>query len=328
MPNTVPQQENMLSFIVRRILQSFIVLIIVTLCIFFAMRLLPGDPILMLITTESSQKITAEEVDLLRDKYGLNDPIIVQYGRWVGDMVHGDFGTSILTRAPVAWELKRRIPVTLYIGLLSFILGSVIGIPLGVISAVRRGTFIDTVVTVLANIGITIPVFWLGYVMMLIFGLHLGWLPLSGFTSPFENFSKSLQQIIMPVICMAIFPIASTARQTRSSMLEVMHEDYIRTAWSKGLQERVVIFRHALKNTLIIIVTLLGLGFSQILGGSVLVETVFVIPGMGSLLVNSIMSQDYPYVQGIVFVIAIAVLLVNLLVDISYSWLDPRIRFN
>jgi peptide/nickel transport system permease protein len=183
------------------------------------------------------------------------------------------------------------------------------------------------VVTFLANIGITMPVFWLGMLLIYVFALKLGWLPVFGFTSPFTDFAKSTRQLIMPVFCMAIFGIAGNARQTRSAMLEVMLQDYIRTAWAKGLQERMVITRHALKNGLIPVITLVGFGVSSILGGSVLVETVFAIPGMGRLLVTSVQNHDYPYIQAIVLLIAVAIVLANLIVDLSYIWVDPRVHY-
>ncbi len=317
----------MLTYVVQRLIQAFIVLILVTVIVFFTMRLLPGDPILMLVTRNMQQEYTEDQIMALKHEAGLDKPLIVQYGNWVAGITHGDFGRSILNKAPVIWQIKQCVPKTLYLGLLAFIIGIIIGIPAGVISAIRRGSWLDTVVTVLANIGITVPIFWLGYMLMYTFGLYLKWLPLLGFTSPFEDFWMSTKQIIMPVICLAIFPIASTARQTRSSMLEVMGQDYIRTAWAKGLKERLVIGKHALKNALIPITTLSGMGLSQIIGGSVLIETVFVIPGMGLLSVSSVLNQDYPYVQAVILIVAMVVLLINFLVDISYGWLDPKIRF-
>jgi peptide/nickel transport system permease protein len=215
----------------------------------------------------------------------------------------------------------------MHLGLLAFILSIIIGIPIGVISAVRRGRWVDTVLTVLANIGITVPIFWLGILMIYAFGLSLGVLPIFGYTSPFEDFWMSTKQVIMPVICMSLGAMAGNARLTRSTVLEVMQQDYIRTAWSKGLVERVVIMRHAMKNALIPIVTMVGVILPTIIGGSVLVETVFNIPGMGRLAVDGVNSYDYPIVQGITLIIAVVITLANLVVDISYGWLDPRIRY-
>lgn len=293
-----------------------------------AMRLLPGDPIRMLVTQSEQQEFTEEQIAKLRHEFGLDRPLMVQYISWLGGIFRGDLGTSILHRAPVAGEILRRLPITLHIGLTAYIIGVIIGVPFGILCAIRRGRFLDTLVTALANIGITMPAFWLGVMLIYLFGLELRWLPVQGYTSPFDDFWLSSKQLVMPVICMILFPIASNTRQTRSSMLEVMRQDYIRTAWSKGLRERIIIIRHALKNGLIPVITLSGMGFSMIIGGSVIIETVFNIPGMGRLAVTSILNQDYPYVQGIILIVAAFVSIVNLLVDLTYGWLDPRIRYS
>jgi peptide/nickel transport system permease protein len=319
----------MISFIVQRLVQSVIVLMLVSILVFVAMRLLPGDPIRMLLSQNQQSQITQEEIDFMRHQFGLDKPMIVQYFDWLGGIVlHGDMGRSILNHVPVGNEILRRLPITLNLGIPAFILGIILGIPAGILCAVRRGRFLDTLITTLSNIGITIPVFWLGFLLIYIFGLQLKWLPVQGYTSPFTDLWLNIKQVILPIICLAVFPIASTSRQTRSSMLDVMKQDYIRTAWSKGLHERIVIIRHAMKNSLIPVVTLSGMGLSMIIGGSVIDETVFNIPGMGRLAVTSVFSQDYPYVQGIVLFVAIVVLLANLLTDISYSYLDPRIRYS
>ena len=318
----------MVNFLIRRIIQSLVVLLLVTILVFFAMRLLPGDPIRMYLTATARQQYSEQEIAYMRHQVGLDKPVIVQYGDWLWGVLHGNLGESILQHQPVADEIMRRIPITLNIGGIAFILGILIGIPLGVVTAVRRGKWIDTVVTLFAYVGITIPIFWLGLLLMYFFGLYLKWLPVMGYTSPFDNLGMNLRQLVMPVMCLALFPIASTARQTRSSMLEVMRQDYIRTAWSKGLRERGVILQHALKNGLIPIITLIGMGVPMIIGGAVLEETVFNIPGMGVLAVNSVFNQDYPYVQGIVLIVSVTVLVTNLLVELAYGWLDPRIRFD
>lgn len=318
----------MTTYIIRRLIMAIIVLLLVTTIVFFAMRLLPGDPIRMLVAQSQEVNFTEEQVELLRHQHGLDRSLIIQYFDWLGDILHGDLGRSVFTNAPVVEQITQRLPVTFHLGILAFIISIIIGVPAGIISAVRRATWTDTSVTTLANLGITVPQFWLGVIMMLVFGLWLGWLPIFGYTSPFEDFWMSTRQLIMPVICLAIFPIAGNARQARSSMLEVMHQDYIRTAWSKGLRERSVIIKHAMKNGLIPVVTLLGAGISQILGGSVFVETVFAVPGMGRLIVTSVTSQDYPYVQAIILILATVTLLSNLAVDLLYGWLDPRIRYD
>jgi peptide/nickel transport system permease protein len=281
----------------------------------------------MLISQNQQAQITQEEIDYMRHQYGLDKPLFIQYFNWLGGVFKGDLGRSILDHVPVAKEILRRLPITLNLGLPAFILGMILGIPAGVLCAVRRGRFIDTLVTTLSNIGITIPVFWLGFLLIYIFGLKLHWLPVQGYTSPAENILLNLKQTFLPIICLAVFPIASTSRQTRSSVLDVMKQDYIRTAWSKGLRERNIIYKHMLKNSLIPVVTLSGMGLSMIIGGSVIDETVFNIPGMGRLAVQSVFSQDYTYVQGIVLFVAAVVLLANLLTDIAYSYFDPRIRY-
>jgi len=318
----------MISYIIRRLIQAIFVLFIVSLLVFFAMRILPGDPILMYLSREQIDSLTPEQIEATRIEFGLDRPLIVQYGSWVSDIFHGNFGTSLFYRDNVGKLLAQRLPITLHLGLVSFILATIIGILAGIISALKRGTIIDTILTVVANLGITLPIFWLGILLIYAFGVKLDWLPVFGYTSPFEDFWLNTRQIIMPVICLSAFTIGALARQTRSSILEVIQQDYVRTAWSKGLPERRIVFRHVLKNGLIPIITLVGVHLSQIIGGSVLIETVFNISGMGRLAVESLFSLDYVVVQAVTLLIAIMVVTVNLLVDISYCWLDPRIRFS
>ncbi|HSW58628.1 MAG TPA: ABC transporter permease [Dehalococcoidales bacterium] len=316
------------SYIVRRIIQSIVVILIVTIMVFVGMRLLPGDPIFMLINPNQLQFMTQEELDRIRQEAGLDRPMVVQYFSWIGGVFRGDLGNSILTREPVTDALAQRIPITAYLGGLAFLIAIIIGIPAGIISAIRRGTWLDTVVTTFANLGITVPIFWAGIMLMWLFAVRLKWLPTSGFTSPFDDFWLSTQRLIMPVFCLSVFAIAGNCRQARSSMLEVLRQDYIRTAWSKGLKERAVIIRHALKNSLIPIVTLAGMGIAGIFGGSVLIEQVFNIPGMGRLAIDALFQHDYTYVQGITLVMTGIVVFSNLVIDLTYGWLDPRIRYN
>jgi peptide/nickel transport system permease protein len=318
----------MANYIIRRLVMSAIVLFLVSMLVFLAMRLLPGDPVLMYVASSSIQNVTEEQLDQIRHEFGLDKPLPQQYIDWVAGVFHGDFGKSILNKSPVMNEIVRRLPITLYIGILAFIVSTIIGIPAGVLCAVRRGSWVDSTVTTLSNIGITIPTFWLGILLIYVFALYFKWLPVMGFTSPFDDFWESTRKLIMPVFCLALGPIAGNARQARSSMLEVIHKDYIRTAWSKGLSERVIVMRHALKNGLMPVVTLSGMSVGTILGGSVLVEQVFNIPGMGRLAVTSVMNQDYPYVQAIALIMAIGIVLANLFVDISYGWLDPRVHYD
>jgi peptide/nickel transport system permease protein len=317
----------MTTYIIRRLIQSVFVLLIVTLLVFFTMNLLPGDPILIFMSSGELKNTSVQEIEVLRHEFGLDRPLLVQYFDWLGGVIYGDFGISIIQREPVMKEITRRLPITLLLSSISLVISTIVGIPAGVVCAVRRGKWIDTTVTIIANAGITIPVFWLGIMLIYLFALNLGWLPVQGYTSPLTDFVKSIRQMIMPVFCLSIFSVSSITRQTRSSMLEVMKQDYIRTAWAKGLRERLVILRHGLKNGLIPIVTLIGMSFSFIIGGSVLVENVFNIPGVGRLVVNAVFVQDYPVVQGFVLIVAVIVLLSNLIVDISYGWLDPRIRY-
>jgi peptide/nickel transport system permease protein len=319
----------MTAFIIRRLIQGVVVLFIMTLIVFFSMRLLPGDPLTIFMGQQaSSGGMSEEQLEGMRRFYGLDKPLPVQYVSWLGGIFKGNLGKSIYYRQDVGGLLRERFPITLHLGVTAWVGATIIGAFLGVLAAIRRGTWIDTVSTAIANIGITVPIFWLGILLIYFLGLKLKWLPIFGYTSPFEDFWMSTKQAIMPVFCIAIPGMAYTARQARSAMLEVIQQDYIRTAWSKGLRESTVIMRHALKNSLIPVITLMGIGLGLILGGSVLVETVFAIPGIGQLLVTSVFNQDYVVVQSSTVVIAGLIILFNLIVDISYGWLDPRIRYH
>jgi peptide/nickel transport system permease protein len=318
----------MTAYIIRRLFVAVIIIILVTIMVFSAMRLLPGDPLEIFLGQSAGLGQMSDAVkEQLRHEYGLDKPPVMQYFDWIGGVVQGDLGRSITYRDDVGTLMAERFPITLHLGLVAFILGNIIGIIIGIIAALRRGTWLDSFVTVISYIGITIPVFWLGLLLMYVFGFRLQWLPIGGYTSPFEDFWLNTKQIIMPVICMMITGMAIIARQTRSSVLEVSQQDYVRTAWSKGLRERYIVVKHMLKNALIPVVTLLGLGVGLVFGGSVLIEQVFAIPGIGRLLVTSVFQQDYVVVQSGVLVISFIVIMSNLLVDISYAWLDPRIRY-
>lgn len=317
----------MTAYIIRRMLQALLVLTLVTIIVFLLMRLLPGDPVLMVLTREDAAQATPEEIAAIKHEFGLDKPVFVQYVDWITDVIRGDLGTSIIHRTKVINDIRERLPITFHLGIMAFIISIFIGIIAGVISAVKRSGWMDNTVTVLSYAGVSIPGFWLGILLMYVFALKLRILPVFGYTSPLDDFWMSTKQVIMPVYCLSLFAMAATARQTRSSMLEVIHQDYIRTAWSKGLMGRVVIMRHALKNGLIPVVTVLGMMLREIIGGSVVIETVFNIPGMGRLAVESLLAKDYALVQGILLLIAAAVVLTNLLVDLSYGWFDPRIRY-
>jgi len=315
------------AYLVRRVGQAIVVLILVTFIVFALMRLLPGDPILVYVSQDEWSRITShEEIDALRHEYGTDRPIIVQYVDWLWGVVRGDLGESIFLGTEVKEEIGRALPKTLYVSSIAWIVAHLFGLPAGIICAVRRGKWQDTVLTLLANIGITAPIFWVGILLIYGVGLKLGWLPIQGYTSPFDDFWLSTKQLVMPVFCMALPHMAGSTRQTRSAMLEVIGQDYVRTAWSKGLDERTIIVRHIIRNGIIPVVTLSAMTIPGLFGGSVFIENVFNIPGIGRLATEALFSQDYAIVQGIVLMIAIIIVLSNLLVDISYGWIDPRIR--
>ena len=315
------------AYIIRRLLMGIVIILIVTVMIFLFMRLLPGDPLVIYVNRSDMSNLSPEQMTALKHKFGLDKSMPMQYVSWITGIFHGDFGRSIYYDVEVRRLIAERLPVTMHLGIMAFILSSILGVSFGVICALRRGTWIDTVVTLLANVGITMPAFWLGIILIYVLALKAGWPPVHGYTSPFEDFWLSARQVIMPVICLSLFSVASLTRLTRSSMLEVVKQDYIRTAWAKGLRERVIILRHTIKNALIPVVTVMGLQVAFIFGGSVLIETVFNIPGIGRLMTQSVMQQDFQVVQAGTLIIATMVVAANLIVDISYGWLDPRIRY-
>lgn len=318
----------MTAYIIRRLLITIVILIIVTLIVFFVMQLLPGDPLVIFLGQQAgTSSMSPEQLRQLYIHYGLDKPLMVQYFNWISGVVRGNMGESIYYHEDVGKLLLERFPVTLDLGIRSFILSNVLGVLMGMVAALRRGKWMDSAATVLSYLGVSIPVFWLGLLLIYFFGLKLGWFPIFGYTSPFENLWDNIYQSVMPVICLSLMGWAVIARQTRSSMLEVISQDYIRTAWAKGLPERIVVMKHMLKNSLIPVITLMGIGLGLMFGGQVFVEQVFAIPGVGRLLVNSVFAQDYQVVQSAVLVIAAIVILVNLIVDISYGWFDPRIRY-
>jgi peptide/nickel transport system permease protein len=318
----------MVAYIIRRLFIGVIILLLVTILVFLAMRLLPGDPLIIFISQSQTQTYTPERLEELRHEYGLDKPLPMQYVSWVGNVLQGDFGKSIMQGRDVGYLINTRLPVTIYFGAMAFIVSTFFGVIFGVVCALRRGKWIDSLVTVLANIGITVPNFWVGILLMYLFSLTLHWLPTSGYVPPTESLGQSLRAAVMPVFCLSLFSIASLTRQTRSAMLEVVSQDYIRTAWAKGLRERVIILRHTIKNAMIPVITILGLQVGMVFAGSVLIETVFNIPGMGRLMAESLFSHDYQIVQAGTLVIAVVIVLTNLIVDISYGWFDPRIRYS
>ncbi len=317
----------MTTYLIRRLIQAVFILLLLTFIVFGVIRLVPGDPLLFFLNASDIESLSPEALDAARHELRLDRNIIVQYGLWLGDVFQGEWGQSLHFKADVLLLISQRMPITIHLGIFAFLCSAVFGIGLGIIAAVRRGRWEDTAATLVANTAITIPIFWLGIILILIFGVHLKILPIAGYVSPFEDFWLSTKKLILPVICLMIGSMGSNARLTRTSMLEVIRQDYIRTAWSKGLRERAIIIKHALKNSLIPVVTVMGLQVRFIFGGAVLIEQVFAIPGMGRLLVDATFGSDYLLVQGAVLVIGIIVVLTNLLVDISYGWLDPRVRY-
>jgi peptide/nickel transport system permease protein len=315
------------SFIVRRLIQGLVVLILVTIFVFVVIRLLPSDPV-TIYYSQFQNALEQDKIDFFKHLYGLDRSLPEQYVAWINGIVHGDFGQSFALNETVASILAKRVPVTMHLGLVSFLIAGILGITFGVICGIRRNTWIDSALSIFANFGFTAPSFWIGIVLIFIVGFKLHWLPMNGYTSPFDDFWMSTQQAILPVICLSLAPIGILTRQTRSAMLEVVQQDYMRTAKSKGLTERVIVTRHALKNAFIPIVTILGLQIRNIVGGAVIIEMVFNLPGLGGMMVSAVLNRDYMVVQAGILIVAVTVLLINLLVDISYGWLDPRIRYS
>lgn len=319
----------MTAYIIRRLVQAGIVIILTTLFVFLLIRLLPGDPVLLYVSMDEFNEVTTdEELAALRHEFGLDRPMYVQYADWISGVVQGDLGESIFLTTTVSEEMGSALPKTLFLGIVAWLIAVFIGVPFGIIAAVRRGRWIDTFVTFMANIGITAPIFWVGIMLIHLFGVTLGWLPVMGYTSIFSDPLMAVKKMIMPVFCLALFPMAGVSRQARSSMLEVIRQDYIRTAWAKGLPELTITLKHALRNGIIPVVTLAGMQIRGIIGGSVLIESVFNIPGMGRLAVEGLQNQDYAIVQGVILLVAAVTTVLNLIVDISYGYIDPRIRYS
>jgi peptide/nickel transport system permease protein len=315
----------MTAFIIRRLLQALIVLVLVTILVFFVIRLLPLDPITLYVINTGT--LDEQQIIFLKHQYGLDRPLVFQYFNWISDVVHGNLGESLFYKDSVNTILKERVPLTLYMGTLSMIISITVGLIIGMLAAIRRGKWLDNIVSPLSVILVCLPSFLLGIFLIFIFGMKLHWLPFAGLVLPWENFGQSVRLVIMPALCTSALGLAMNARQMRSSMLEIIRQDYIRTAWSKGLKERVIILKHAMKNSLIPVVTLIGMGVGFVFAGSVITETILSIPGMGRLFVTCIQGQDYIVVQDLALIFGTVILLVNLLVDLSYSWIDPRIRY-
>ncbi len=305
----------MLRYIEQRLVAAAITLFGVTIIVFLMLHLLPGDPARVI----AGLLATEEDVAHLRTQLGLNQPLIVQYGNFLGNLLHGNLGISARTSQPVLDEVLARLPATLQLALLSTAIASCFGIIGGVIAATHHNSIIDYLTSALTLFGSSMPAYWLGLMLIILFAVNLQILPAAGNEGP--------ASFILPSLTLAAFSIALITRMTRSSMLEVLHQDYVRTARAKGIQERGVLFHHALKNALIPVITVIGLQFGTLLGGAVLTESVFGWPGVGQLLLNSISARDYPTVQGVVLVFSGMFILLNLVVDMLYAYLDPRIRY-
>jgi peptide/nickel transport system permease protein len=314
------------AYVVRRLLQAVPLLLLISFLSFSLFLLIPGDPILA--TVQPGERLTEQDYQARRHQLGLDKPIPVHYAIWLSHAVQGDFGDSTHTRRPVMDDIKQRVPVTLQVGAIALFFSLLISIPAGVASAVWRNSAIDRVVTLGSVAGVAIPDFWFGIMLILLFSQRLHWLDPVGFAYIWKDPVTAIRLSIMPTLVLSQGLAAVIARQTRSSMLEVLSQDYVRTARAKGLTELRVVWLHALRNALLPIVTILGLVLGRIFAGAVIVETIFAIPGMGRLLVNSISFRDFQTVQAIVFIISVSVVTANLVTDLLYTRLDPRIRYS
>ena len=315
----------MYKYVIRRLLLSIPVLLLSSLIVFGLMRVMPGDALTVLMG--ESGNVSAKDLQKLQKELGLDRPYVEQYGIWLWQMVSLNPGYSIFTNEPITVALKKAIPVTLELAALAIILGLIIAIPVGVLSATRQDTPSDYVGRVVAVSGLSMPDFWLGTLVITFAAIWFRWIPPIGYVSLWESPWRNLQQFLLPAGILGFRLSAATMRMTRSTVLEVLREDYVRTAWAKGLGERIIIYKHALKNALIPVITLVGGQFGTLLAGTVIVETIFALPGMGRLTVEAILFRDYPIVQTNVMLVAITLVTLNLLVDLTYAWLDPRIRY-
>lgn len=321
----------MQAYIVRRLLLMIPTILLVTIIVFMASRLIPGDIIDQMVVQFGDQQITKQTVEeikeAIRHDLGLDLPIHEQYMRWVGDILRGDLGDSMWNDVPTARSLIGKFPVTLELGLMAVVIAVLMAIPVGIYSAMRQDTVSDYIFRSFAIAFIALPSFWLGIMVMIYPSLFLSWAPPLGYVPFWKDPARNLSVMIIPAIILGMVMSGTTMRMTRTMMLEVLRQDYIRTAWSKGLKERVVIVRHAMKNALIPIVTIVGLQLPIMVGGSVIIEQIFVLPGIGRFLIETLTRRDYPALSAINLLVASVVLIINLLVDLSYSYLDPRIHY-
>ncbi len=312
----------MLEFLIKRVAQIVPTLIFVSMLIFGLQQLLPGDPAKILAGEEQDPTVIAH----LREKLHLDEPLPLRYAYWVGGALQGDLGESVRTQQPVLELVKQKLPVTLQLAFMAIVIALLIGIPAGIVAAVKRGTVWDTAVNALSLWGISTPNFWLGILMILLFSVQLGWLPASGYVSPFEDLRANLAAMIMPAFVLGNAIAGVLMRHTRSAMLQVLTSDYVRTARAKGLSERAVVLKHALRNALTPVITLGALELGTLLSGAVLTEQVFTIPGFGKLIVDSVFNRDFAVVQGVVLVTATAYISLSLLADLAYFLANPRLR--
>jgi peptide/nickel transport system permease protein len=313
----------MVSYIFRRVLATLPVMAIVALLVFSLLYIAPGDPAAVIAGDQASPA----DVERIRQSLGLDRPFLVQFGTWVWRILHGDLGTSIFTNLPVASLIAQRIEPTLSLMALTLALTIVIAVPLGVMAAWKAGSFVDRAIMAFAVLAFSLPVFVVGYLLAYVFALEFEWLPVQGYTPLAQGFWPWLENLILPAVALGGVYIALIARITRASMLEVLQQDYIRTARAKGLDQRSILFVHALKNAAVPIVTVIGIGVALLIGGAVVTESVFAIPGLGRLTVDAILRRDYPVIQGIVLMFSFLYTLVNLMVDVTYTLIDPRIRY-
>ena len=318
----------LLRYILQRIWQLVPVLVLVSMAVFLIVRLIPGDPVLVMmgVDPEERTRISEAQYQVMQQQLGLDRPIYVQYANWLSRIVQGDMGLSLRSRRPIFEVIFERYPATIYLAVISLVVGVLIALPAGVIAAIKQNTGADYAAMGFALWGIAMPNFWLALMLIVLFSLHLGWLPSIGYASPFEAPFRFLQHACLPAVVMGTDLAAPLTRYIRAEMLEQLKQDYVRTAWAKGMPSRIVIVRHALKNSLIAAVTVIGLQTARLLGGSTIVETVFSWPGIGRLVIEGVYSRDYPVVQGSVLLIAVTYVFINLIVDIGYKWLDPRIK--
>ena len=313
----------MWAYIIRRVLATIPVMAVVALFVFSLLYLAPGDPAAVI----AGDQATPDDVERIRASLGLDRPYLVRFGAWVWDILHGDLGTSIFTNLPVSHMIQQRIEPTLSLMIVTLILAVTIAVPMGVVAAWKQGTTIDRLVMAFAVLGFSVPVFVVGYVLAFIFALELDWLPVQGYTPFSQGFFPWMENLILPAVALGGVYIALIARITRATMLEVLSQDYIRTARAKGAGQRSILFLHALKNAAVPIVTIIGIGIALLIGGAVVTESVFAIPGLGRLTVDAILRRDYPVIQGVVLLFSFVYVLVNLLIDLLYTLFDPRIRY-